>query len=75
MKKNFIVFGKSNLIASKTINLLKKNNYIKSYSTKECNLLNKKDINKVYKLVTKPVIMIIFSSITFKKNSKENFCK
>lgn len=75
MKKNFLVFGKTNLIATKTISLLKKNNYIKSYSSKECNLLNKKDINKVYKLVTKPVIMIIFSSITFEKNSKVNFFK
>ena len=75
MKKNFLVFGKTNLIATKTISLLKKNNFIKSYSSKECNLLNKKDITKVYKLVTKPVIMIIFSSITFEKNSKENFFK
>ena len=60
MKKNFLVFGKTNLIATKTISLLKKNNFIKSYSSKECNLLNKKDtIHEKYSSN-----VIIFRSVT-----------
>jgi nucleoside-diphosphate-sugar epimerase len=75
MKKNFLIFGKSNLIASKTISFLKKKNYVKSYSSKECNLLNQKDVNKVLKYLKKKYNLIIFSSITKNKNSNNNFLK
>ena len=75
MKKSFLIFGKSSLIASKTINFFEKNNYVKSYSSKECNLLKKKDINKIFKSAKKPFTLIIFSSITKEKNSRKNFSK
>jgi nucleoside-diphosphate-sugar epimerase len=75
MKNSFLIFGKSNLIATKTINFFKKNNHIKSYSSKECNLLKKKDIIRIFKSAKKPFILIIFSSITQEKNSKKNFSK
>jgi UDP-glucose 4-epimerase len=75
MKKNLIVFGKSNLIASQTISFLKKKHYVKSYSSKECNLLNRKETSKVFKNLKKKYILIIFSFITKKKDCKKNFLK
>ena len=75
MKKNFIIFGTSSLIASKTINFLKKKNFVKCYSSKDCNLLNQKQVKKVFQSLKKEFVLIIFSSITKDKDSKKNFSK
>ncbi|MAH99204.1 MAG: hypothetical protein CMA12_07700 [Euryarchaeota archaeon] len=75
MKKNFLIFGTSSLIASKTINFLKEKNFVKCYSSKDCNLLNQKQVKKVFQSLKKEFILIIFSSITKDKDSKKNFSK
>ncbi len=75
MKNLFLILGKSSLIATKTIKFLEKDNHVKSYSSKECNLLEKNNINRILKFEKKPFILIIFSSITKEKNSKKNFYK
>lgn len=75
MKNLFLILGKSSLIATKTIKFLEKDNQVKSYSSRECNLLKKNDINRILKFAKRPFILIIFSSITQEKNSKKNFYK
>ena len=75
MKKNFLILGGNSLIGKKTTNFLKKKNFVKSLSSKDCNLLKKKEVDLLLKNLKKKYVLIIFSFITKNKNSKSTFLK
>ena len=75
MKKNFLILGGNSLIGKKTVNFLKKENFVKSLSSKDCNLLKKKEVETLLGNLKKKYVLIIFSFITENKDSKSIFFK
>ena len=75
MKKNFLILGGNSIIGKKTVDFLKKENFVKSLSSKDCNLLKKKEVETLLGNLKKKYILIIFSFITENKDSKSIFFK
>ncbi|MDC0926364.1 NAD(P)-dependent oxidoreductase [Candidatus Pelagibacter sp.] len=75
MKKNFLILGGNSIIGKKTVDFLKKENFVKSLSSKDCNLLKKKEVETLLGNLKKKYILIIFSFITKNKDSKSIFFK
>ena len=75
MKKNFLILGGNSIIGKKTVDFLKKENFVKSLSSKDCNLLKKKEVETLLGNLKKKYVLIIFSFITENKDSKSIFFK
>jgi nucleoside-diphosphate-sugar epimerase len=75
VNKNFLILGRNSLISKKTVNYLKKKNFVKVLGSKDCNLLKKKEVEKLLGNLKKKYVLIIFSFITENKNSKSIFLK
>ena len=76
MNKNFLILGRNSLISKKTANYLeKKKNFVKVLGSKDCNLLKKKEVEKLLGNLKKKYVLIIFSFITENKNSKSIYLK
>ena len=75
MNKNFLILGRNSLISKKTVNYLKKKNFVKVLGSNDCNLLKKKEVKKLLGNLKKKYVLIIFSFITKNKNSKSIFSK
>lgn len=73
MNKNFLILGGNSLIGKKTTDFLKKKNFVRSLSSKDCNLLKKKEVDLLLGNLRKNYVLIIFSFITENKNSKSTF--
>jgi len=75
VKKNFLILGGNSIIGKKTVDFLKKENFVKSLSSKDCNLLKKKEVETLLGNLKKKYVLIIFSFITENKDSKSIFFK
>ena len=75
MNKNFLILGRNSLISKKTANYLEKKNFVKVLGSKDCNLLKKKEVEKLLANLKKKYILIIFSFIKKNKNYKTKYLK